>query len=46
MVINLGNGDQILWPVYIIIRNLDTKIRHFQKQLGILFLSSILIIYK
>ena len=43
---SLSYGDQILWPVYITIGNLDTKTRQSQKRLRILLLDSILIIYK
>ena len=45
-VISLGHGDQTIWPVYITIGNLDAKTRQSQKRPGILFLDSILIIYK
>ena len=38
--------DQILWPIYITIINLDTKIRQSQKRPKMLFLGSISIIYK
>ena len=38
--------DQTLWPVYIIIRNLDAKIRQSQKRPKILFLGFIPIVHK
>ncbi len=43
-VISLSHVDQILWPVYIIIGNLDAKTQRFQKRPGILLLGSISII--
>ena len=43
---NLSHGDQILWLVYITIKNLDTKIRRSQKRLRMLLLGSIPIIHK
>lgn len=43
---NLSYGDQTLWLVYMIIENLDAKIRQSQKCPKILFLVSIPIIYK
>ena len=45
-IISLSHGDQTLWPVYIIIRNLNAKTRQSQKRLGTLLLSSILIIHE
>ena len=43
---SLRHRDQTLWPVNIIIENLDAKTRQSQKRPGILLLGSILIIYK
>ena len=45
-VISLSHGDQTMWPVYITIGNLDTKIWQSQKWPGTLLLGSILIIHK
>ena len=45
-VIILDHEDQILWPIYIIIGNLDAKTWQSQKRLVTLFLSFILIIHK
>ena len=46
MVMNVSHGDQILWPVYITIGNLDAKTRQSQKRPGTLLLGSILIFHK
>ena len=43
---SLSHGDQILWPVYIIIGNLDAKTRRSQKRLGTFLLGSIPIIHE
>ncbi len=43
---SFSHGDQILWPVYITIGNLDAKIWRSQKRSGTLFLGSIPIIHK
>ena len=43
---SLSYGNQILWPVYIIIRNLDAKTWQSQKQPRTLLLDFISIIYK
>lgn len=40
----LGHRDETLWPVYIIIGNLDGKTRRSQKRPGILLLGSISIV--
>ncbi len=45
-VMSLSHKDQILWPVYITIENLDAKTRRSQKRLGTLFFCSIPIIYE
>ena len=45
-VMSLSHGDQIPWPVYITMRNLDAKTRQSQKWPGTLFLGSIPIIHK
>ncbi len=45
-IVSLGYEDQTLWSVYILIRNLDAKIRRSQKQLGMLLLDSIPIIHE
>ena len=45
MVMSLNHGDQILWPVYNIIKNQDAKTRQSQKRLGTLLLGSIFIIH-
>ena len=42
----LSHGDQILWPVYITIGNLDAKTQQSQKQPGTLLLGSISIVYE
>lgn len=46
MVMNLSYWNQILWLVYITIKNLNAKILQFQKQQKTLLLSSIPIIYE
>ena len=46
MIMSLNHGNQILWPVYITIGNLDSKIGRSQKRPGILLLDSIPIIHK
>ena len=46
MVMSLSHRDQTLWPVYIIIGNLDVKIWQSQKWPETLLLGSISIIYK
>ncbi len=43
---SLSYGDQILWPVYITIGNLDAKTRQSQKRPGTLLLGSISIIHE
>lgn len=43
---NLSHEDQILWSVYITIRNLDIKTWQSQKLLRILLSGSISIIYE
>ena len=45
-VISLSHGDQVFWPVYIIIDYLDAKTRQSQNWPKILFLSLILILHK
>lgn len=45
-VISLSHRDQILWPIYVTIDNLNTKIYQSQNWLAILYLVSIHIIYK
>ena len=45
-VMSLSYGDQTLWPVYIIIGNVDAKIWQSQKWPETLLLGSISIIYK
>ena len=46
MVMSFNYGDQILWPVYIIIGNLDAKIRQSQKRPGTLLFGFIPIVYE
>ncbi len=46
IVISLSHGDQVLWPVYVTIGNLDVKIRQSQNRLGTFFLGSIPIVYE
>ena len=43
---SLSHGDQIFWPVYDTIGNLDAKTCRSQNRLGTLFLGSILIVYE
>ncbi len=43
---SLSHGDQILWPVYVIIDNLDAKTRRSQNRPGTLCLNSIPIVHK
>ncbi len=43
---SLSHRDQILWPVYITIKNLNSKTWQSQKRLGTLLFSSIPIIYE
>ncbi len=45
-IISLSYKDQILWPVYITIRNQDVKTWRSQKRPEILLLGSILVIYE
>ncbi len=45
-VMSLNHGDQMLWPVYITIGNLDVKTRHSQTRPGTLLLNSIPIIHE
>lgn len=46
IVTSLNYRDQTLSLIYIIIENMDTKTQQSQKRPKILFLSSILIVYK
>lgn len=46
MVMSFNHKDQILWPVYITIQNLDAKIQQSQKRSGSLILGFILNIHK
>ena len=46
IVISLSHGNQILWPVYITISNLDSKIWQSQTYLDTLFLGSISIVHE
>ena len=43
---SLSHGDQVLWPVYVIIRNLNIKMRSSQNWLATLLLHSIPIVYE
>ena len=45
-VLSLSYGNQLLWPVYVTIGNLDVKIRQSQNRPGILLLGSIPIIHE
>ena len=45
-VISLSHGDQVFWPVYVTIGNLDVKTRQSQNWLGTLFMGLILIVHK
>lgn len=46
IIISFSCGDQTMWIVFIIIRNLDAKTQQFQKRPGTLLLDFILIIYE
>ena len=46
IVMNPSHGDETLWPVYIIIGNLDSETWHSQTWLGTLFLGFIPIIHE
>ena len=43
---SLSHGDQILWPVYVTIGNLDAKTRRSQNRPGTLLLGSIPIVHE
>ena len=43
---SFSHGDQIFWPVYITIGNLDAKIQQSQKRPEMFFLGSIPIIHE
>ncbi len=43
---SLSHGDQVLWPVYVTIGNLDAKTCQSQNWLGTLLLGLIPIIYE
>ena len=43
---SLSHRDQVFWPIYVIIGNLDAKICQSRNRLEILFLDSIPIVYK
>ena len=45
-VMSLSHGDQTLWPVYITISNLDSKIRRSQTRPSTLLLGSIPIVHE
>ena len=45
-VISLGYWDQILWPIYIRIDNLESKTQQGQIRSDILFLGFIFIVYE
>lgn len=45
-IINLSYEDQVFWPVYITIKNLDAKTYWSQNWLATLFLGLIPIVYK
>ena len=45
-IMSLSHGDQILWPVYVIIENLDAKTCQSQNRPAILLLGSIPIVHK
>ena len=45
-VMSLSHGDQILWPVYITIGNLDAKTRRSQNRPATLLLGSIPIVHE
>lgn len=46
MIISLNDRDQILWLIYIIVRNLNVKIEQSQKRPKTLLLNSIFIVYE
>ena len=45
-VMSLSHGDQVLWPVYVTIGNLDAKTRRSQNRPGTLLLGSIPIVHE
>ncbi len=45
-VMSLSHGDQVLWPVYVTIGNLDAKTRWSQNRPGTLLLGSIPIVHE
>ncbi len=45
-VMSLSHGDQVLWPVYVTIGNLDKKTRRSQNRPGTLLLGSIPIVHE
>lgn len=45
-IMSFSYEDQILWPVYISIGNLDSKTRRYQTRPSTLLLGSILIVHK
>lgn len=45
-VMSFRYGDQVFWPIYTTIGNLDAKLHQSQNWLGILLLGSIPIFYK
>lgn len=45
-IMSLSHRNQISWPVYVIINNLDTKMLRSQYYLNILLLDSISIVYE
>lgn len=45
-IMSLSHRNQILWPVYVTINNLDTKMLRSQYYLNILLLDSISIVYE
>ncbi len=45
-VMSLSHGDQVLWPVYVTICNLDAKTRQSQNRPGTLLLGSIPIVHE
>ena len=45
-VMSRNHGNQILWPVYITIGNLDSNTWQSQTHLGTLFLGSIFIVHE
>ena len=46
IVMSLSLGDQVFWPVYVTIGNLDVKICRSQNRLETLLLGSISIVHK